>query len=239
MSLINDIVRSPNGLLAVAAGHFDDAQAVNIFGVNPAVGTSYETLWDYGGLYSYPASALSLSAVSSSASDTMGLLISGLDANYWPISEVVTLNGTTAVSTSKAFLRVNQAVILSGENAGNITITNDSTVVGYISIEKGLTQACNYTVPIGHSLYLYRIDLTSGTVRGTNRYITYRNVTRTDTGRVLRVAEATWEEGQQSFDRQVPFRVSEKTDFQFEAKTSSGADNEVSIFIEAILVRDD
>lgn len=32
MSLINDIVRSPNGLLAVSAGHFDDAQAVNIFG---------------------------------------------------------------------------------------------------------------------------------------------------------------------------------------------------------------
>lgn len=237
MSLINDIVRSPNGLLAVAAGHFEDAQAVNIFGVNPVVGTTYETLWDYGGLYSYPSSALSLSAVSSSASDTMGLLISGLDANYWPISEVVTLNGTTSVSTSKAFLRVNSAVILSGENAGNITITNDSTVVGYISIGKGLTQACNYTVPVGHSLYLYRIDLTSGTVTG-NKYLTYRNVTRTSTGRTLRVAEATWAEGMQSFDRQVPFRIAEKTDFQFEAKSSS-SDNEISIFIEAVLIRDE
>jgi len=237
MSLINDIVRSPNGLLAVSAGHFDDAQAVNIFGVNPVVGTTYETIWDYGGLYSYPASALSLSAVSSSASDTMGLLIIGLDANYWPIQEVVTLNGTSAVTTAKAFLRVNQAVILSGENAGNITITNDSTVVGYISIGKGLTQACNYTVPVGHSLYLYRIDLTSGTVNP-NKYITYRNVTKTSTGRCLRVAEATWQTDQQSFDRQVPFRIGEKTDFQFEAKSSSG-DNIVSIFVEGILVRND
>ena len=237
MSLINDIVRSPNGLLAVSAGHFDDAQAVNIFGVNPVVGTTYETLWDYGGLYAYPASALSLSAVSSSASDTMGLLIIGLDANYWPIQEVVTLNGTSAVTTAQAFLRVNQAVILSGENAGNITITNDSTVVGYISATKGLTQACNYTVPVGHSLYLYRIDLTSGTVTG-NKYLTYRNVTRTSTGRTLRVAEATWAEGMQSFDRQVPFRIAEKTDFQFEAKSSSG-DNIVSIFVEGILVRND
>ena len=237
MSLINDIVRSPNGLLAVAAGHFEDAEAVNIFGVNPVVGTTYETLWDYGGLYTYPASALSLSAVSSSASDTMGLLINGLDANYWPISEVVTLNGTTAVSTSKAFLRVNSAVILAGENAGNITITNDSTVVGYISIGKGLTQACNYTVPVGYSLYLYRIDLTSGTVNP-NKYIVYRNVTKTSTGRTLRVAEATWQSDQQSFDRQVPFKVSEKTDIQFEAKSSSG-DNIVSIFVEAILVRDE
>jgi len=237
MSLINDIVRSPNGLLAVAAGLVSDAEAVNIFGVNPAVGTSYETLWDNGGLYTYPSSAASLSAVSSDAADTMAVVISGLDAGYWPISEVVTLNGTSAVTTTQAFLRVNSAVILSGENAGNITITNDSTVVGYISIGKGLTQACNYTVPVGHSLYLTRIDLTSGTVNP-NKYITYRNVTKTSTGRCLRVAEATWQNDQQSFDRQVPFRIREKTDFQFEAKSSSGS-NEVSIFVEAILVRDE
>lgn len=237
MSLINDIVRSPNGLLAVSAGHFEDAQAVNIFGVNPIVGTSYETIWDYGGLYSYPATAATLSAVSSSASDTMAVLIQGLDAGYWPIQEIVTLDGTTSVSTTKAFLRVNSAVILSGENAGNITITNDGTVLGYISIGKGLTQACNFTVPAGHSLYLYRIDLTSGTVNG-NKYLTYRNVTKTHTGRTLRVAEATWQTGEQSFDRQLPFRIAEKTDFQFEAKSSSG-DNIVSIFVEGILVRND
>jgi hypothetical protein len=236
MSLINDIVRSPNGLLAVAAGHFEDTQAVNIFGVNPVVGTTYETLWDYGGLYSYPASAATLSAVSSSASDTMAVLISGLDAGYWPITEVVTLTGTSAVTTTQAFLRVNSAVILAGSNVGNITITNDGTVLGYISIGKGLTQACNFTVPVGHSLYLYRIDLTSGTVTG-NKYLTYRNVTRSSTGRVLRVAEATCQTGEQSFDRQVPFKVAEKTDFQFEAK-SSASDNEISIFVEAILVRE-
>jgi len=237
MSLINEIIRQPNGLLAVAAGHLPDAEAVNIFGVNPTVGTSYETLWDNGGLYTYPSSAASLSCVSSSASDTMAIVITGLDANYFVISEVVTLNGTTAVTTTQAFLRVNSAVILAGENAGNITITNDSHTLGYISIGKGLTQACNYTVPVGHSLYITRIDLTSGTVTG-NKYLTYRNVTRTSAGRVLRVAEATWAEGMQSFDRQIPFRIREKTDFQFEAK-SSGSDNEISIFVEAILVRDE
>jgi len=166
----------------------------------------------------------------------MAVLISGLDANYWPITEVVTLNGTSAVTTTQAFLRLNSAVILAGENVGNITITNDGTVLGYISIGKGLTQACNFTVPVGHSLYLTRIDLTSGTVNP-NKYLTYRNVTKTHTGRCLRVAEATWQTGEQSFDRQVPFKIGEKTDFQFEAKSSSG-DNIVSIFVEAILVRE-
>lgn len=237
MSLINDIVRQPHGLLAVSAGLVSDAEAVNIFGVNPVLGDSYETLWDYGGIYSYPSSAASLSAVSSSASDTMAVAISGLDSDYWEISEVVTLNGTSAVSTSQAFLRVNSAIILSGENAGNITITSGSDVVGYISAGKGLTQACSYTVPVGYSLYIFRIDLTSGTVNN-NKFITYRNVTKTSTGRVLRVAEATWQDDTQSFDRQVPFRIREKTDFQFEAKSSSG-ENEVSIFVEAILARDE
>ena len=69
-----------------------------------------------------------------------------------------------------------------------------------------------------------------------NKYLTYRNTTKTAAGRTLKVAEATWQSGQQSFDRQVPFRIDEKTDFSFEAKSSSG-DNEVSIFIEAVLVR--
>jgi hypothetical protein len=110
-------------------------------------------------------------------------------------------------------------------------------VVGYIAIGLGLTQACNYTVPVNHSLYIYRIDLTSGTVNP-NKYITYRNYTKTSEGRVLRVAEATWQNDMQSFDRQVPFKVAQKTDFQFEAKSSSGS-NTVSIFVEAILARND
>jgi len=169
--------------------------------------------------------------------DTMALLISGLDANYWPISEVVTLDGTTPVSTAKSFLRVNSAVILAGTNVGNISVKSGVTVVGYISIGKGLTQACNFTVPVGHSLFIFRIDLTSGTVNG-NKYLTYRNVTRSETGRVLRVAEATWQSGMQSFDRQVPFKIAEKTDFQFEAKSSS-SDNEISIFVEAILCKNE
>jgi len=52
------------------------------------------------------------------------------------------------------------------------------------------------------------------------------------------VAEATWQNDMQSFDRQVPFKVAQKTDFQFEAKSSSGS-NTVSIFVEAILARND
>lgn len=234
MGYLNSDLSSPHALLELARKRIPGIEALNIFGVNTSVDTTYETLWNGPAAFAYPGSALQMSVVSSSASDTMPILIQGLDADYAVISEVVTLNGTTPVTTTQNFFRINTAVILSGSNVGNISISNTGTVYAYIAAEEGLTQACAYTVPAGYELFLFRIDLTSGTVNP-NKYITYRNKVTTSTGRTLRVATATWQNDQSSFDRQVPFRIAEKTDFSFEAKSSSGS-NIVSIFVEAVLM---
>lgn len=226
---------TPHFLTDIAKGNMWDSRTLNLFGVNRTVGTDWETLWDDGGNYVYPTSALIMSAVSSSASDTMALLISGLDENYNEITETVTLNGTSSVSTSASFLRVNSAVILAGSNVGNITISNGGQTYGYITIGVGLAQSSVYTVPAGHSIYIYRIDCTSGTTNG-QKYISLRNFTRTSSGRILRVAESTFS-ASVSFDRQVPFRITEKTDFHYEAKSSSSS-NEISIITEALLIQD-
>jgi mevalonate kinase len=53
---------------------------------------------------------------------------------------------------------------------------------------------------------------------------------------VLHVAEATFSTSQVSYDRQVPFKIAEKTDFEFQAKSSSG-DNEVAVFVECVLIK--
>ena len=227
---------TPNFLHDVAKGNIWDSRPLNIFGFNRTVGTDFETLWDDGGSYVYPSSALVMSAVSSSASDTMSVLIVGLDADYNEITETVTLNGITPVSTNLSFFRINSAAILSGENLGNISISSGGTKYAHIGIGIGTTQACVYTVPAGHSVYLFRIDCTSGTNNG-QKYLTIRNVVCNEIGRKLRVAEATFSTSMVSFDRQVPFKLSEKSDFSFESKSSS-SENEVSIFVEAILVKD-
>lgn len=220
----------------VARGNIYDTRALNIFGFNRLVGTAYETLWNYGAVYPLLTSASTLTVVSS-ASDTMPVLIQGLDANYSEIQEVVTLTGTTPVTTTSSFFRVNSAVILGGDNAGNITVSAGATVIGFIEAGIGVTQACHFTVPAGHSLYLVRIDCNSATVNP-NKYLTIRNVVCSDTGRKLRVAEATFSTSQVSYDRQVPFKIDEKSDFSFQAKSSSG-ENEVAIFVEAILCRNE
>ncbi len=226
---------SAHYLFDVAQGKFYDQTAVNIFGFNTAVDTSFETLWNDGGTYAFPSSAVAMDLVSTSTSDTMDVLVSGLDASYNEISETVTLTGTSAVTTSASFLRINSAIILSGQNAGEISVSNGGTTYAFIGADLGTTQACIYTVPAGHSLYIFRIDFNSATTNG-NKYLTVRNKLATHTGRVLHVAEATFAVSQVSYDRQVPFKIAEKTDFEFQAKSSSST-NEAAVFVEAVLIK--
>jgi len=236
MGYFHEDVDSPHALLEIASERMPEVVPVNIFGFSRSVGTTFQTIWNDGGQYVHPSAAVQMSCVSTSASDTMTIVISGLNADYETIAEIVQLNGTTPVTTTNSFYRINTATILSGSNVGDITVSEGGTVYANIEATLGTTQACVYTVPADHSLYIFRISLTSGTVNS-NKYITYRNRVDSSTGRVLRVAEATFQLNMQTFDRQIPFRIAPKSDFQFEAKSSSGT-NELSIFVEALLMRD-
>ena len=226
---------TPNFLYDVARGRILDHSALNLFGFNRDVNGSFETVWNDGSTYVYPGSALTMSIVSTSASDTMDLLIVGLDASYNVISETVTLTGTTPITSTAQFFRINSAVILAGSNVGSITISNGGTKYAFIEATLGISQAIIYTVPAGYTFYIFRIDVNSATATG-SQYLTFRNVQIDSTGRTLKVAEATFADSQVSYDRQVPFAVNEKTDFQFEAKSSAGS-NEMALFIEGILVK--
>ena len=226
---------TPHLLFDIAQGKMYDSAAVNIFGFNREIGTAFETIWNDGGTYLYPSSALAMTIVSSSASDTMQVLVVGLDASYNEVRQTVTLNGTGSVAIPTALFRINSAIILSGSNVGNITIASGGVTYGYIEATLGTTQACIYTVPAGYDLYLFRITANSATTNG-QKYLFIRNVTRASNGRTLRVSEATFAMSQVNYDRQVPFKIEEKTDFQFEAKSSSST-NEIAIFVEAVLVK--
>ena len=236
MGYFHEDVDSPHAMLEIASERMPEVVPVNIFGFSRSVGTTFQTIWNDGGQYVHPSAAVQMSCVSTSTSDTMTIVLSGLDANYETIAEIVQLNGTTPVTTTNLFYRINSATILSGSNVGDITVSEGGTEYAHIEATLGTTQACVYTVPADHSLYIFRISLTSGTVNS-NKYITYRNRVDSSTGRVLRVAEATFQLNMQTFDRQIPFRIAPKSDFQFEAKSSSGT-NELSIFVEALLMKD-
>ena len=226
---------TPHLLFDVAKGNIFNEKPVNIFGINRSVGLAYETIWDDSGSYVYPPSALIMAVVSTSASDTMDVLVDGLDADCNVLQEIVTLTGTVAVNTTNAFFRINSLVILGGENVGGISASNGGTVYAFIGELLGVSQSSVYTVPAGHCFYLFRIDANSATTNG-QKYLYIRNVVTTN-GRTIRASEATFAVSQVSYDRQVPFKIVEKSDFQFEAK-SSASTNEIAIFIEGVLVKE-
>lgn len=223
-------------MLEIGQQRDSSAQLLHLFGFNTAVGVTYETIWNNGGgLYSFPGEALTMSCVSSSASDTGAILISGLDADYQEIYDIVQLNGTTSVTTTNQFFRINSANILSGSNVGNITISNGGTTYAYIGAGLGTHQAIVYTVPANRSLYIHQVTFNSGTVNP-NKYLVSRASTISSSGVIARFWESTYQQDIY-FNLRVPFVIREKTDFTIEAKSSSG-ENELSIYMGAVLLED-
>lgn len=228
---------SRNAYLDISRGIYLDYQPIHLFGFNRDVGTSYETIWNNGGgIYSFPVSALVMSVVSDEAADTMGVRISGLDSNYNQISETVTLDGTTPVTTTQSFLRINDARITSGNNVGDITISNGGTTYAFLEATYGVSQAAIYSVPAGFSFYITQVDVTSGTI-GSNKYGSLRACLRQFEGPELHFFESTFVTSQLVYDLQVPFKIPEKCDFSLECKSSSST-NEFTIYVGGILLDD-
>lgn len=172
--------------LQVARGQVAYHKDVFKFGNNPDVGASLETIWAQGGLYSYPPTASVMTVSSSSTNDASAgtgartVTVSGLDADYNEISELVTLNGQTPVNTTKSYLRVNRMIVRSagsgGGNAGVIytgtgTVTSGVPANVYALINgiagSNQTLMALWTVPAGYTAYLAQYDVSNGTSSNT------------------------------------------------------------------------
>lgn len=158
----------PNNLkdfnLEVAKGNLPGHSIVFISGKHPSVsvGGTPTTVWN-NTANTYPwsvwdAGAAAIYLVSTSASDTQQVLLTGLDASYNVITKVVTLTGTTAVNTgATTFKRLNSAIfITNGVAVGTVNIRYGSaagTIVGIISTGTGSTSMSIYTVPAGFTAF--------------------------------------------------------------------------------------
>lgn len=236
MPILNlNTTSSRNTYFDIARGLRPDCTPIHLFGFNRTIETAYETVWNNGGgIYTFPASATQLSLESSSASDTMDVQITGLDADRNILVETITLNGTTAVTTTGSFLRINDARITSGNNVGNIDIYADETTYAYIEATYGVHQAAIYSTPSTHSLYITQIDFTSGTLTS-NKYMAARACLRN--GYELHFFETTFVTSQLTYNLQQPFKIPAGHDFTLEGK-SSAQTNELSIYIAGVLMED-
>ena len=208
------------------------------FGFNSVVSNTEETIWDAGGIYAYPSSAVAMTVTSAGGATDEGItvVVQGLDTNYLEVSEEVTLNASGVATTTQTFLRVFRAYVSGGtEPTGNITITNTATTYAQIIDGDHQTLMAVYTVPAGKTLYLNRGSISSGTEIA-NKYITGRLVTRLQ-GKIFRTqAKVTLANGFIDFDWEVPLQVTEKTDIEARAVASSAGNTAISATFEGILI---
>lgn len=239
MSGCNNVNLTPEEsiALAIADGKVSGAEVVNIFGYQINVGNSFIPIWENATTYTYPGSELTMTAVSSSGSDTSNTVtVIGLDINYEVVSDSQTLNGTTPVTLSGTdFFRINTVLITGGVNVGEITIANGGTTYATVRAGDGKSQACIYTVPANKTFFLYRIDAFSPDATTAN-YAAFRNfVSNNGTGTQFQVAQTGFV-NQMNIQRRFPFKYTEKTDLQFQGRSETATAVLISAFGEGILV---
>jgi len=233
-------VNIENFQLGVASGDLSPSyKQVYKFGQNADVGNSLETIWLEGGLYAYPPSATTMTVSSSDANDTSAgtgartIQISGLDGDYNEISETIILNGQTPVTTSNSYLRMNRAIVLTagsgGVNAGIIyvgtgTVTSGVPANKYTTINgDGTNQTLQafWTVPAGYTAYVYQTNISTGSSSATPAVLKTLLVVR-PFGGVFNTKEViTLSDGNHLQDYSFPLKITEKSDIEFRAESSS------------------
>jgi len=225
--------------LQVARGQIPGHKSVFKFGLNPVVQNVEETVWEGGGLYVYPSSALIMTVASASGATDNGVVItiSGLDADYNEQSETVTLAGAGTATTTKSFLRVYRGFVAgSQEPAGAVTVANGGTTYAYINGGNQTLMAV-WTVPAGYDGYITQLDVTVLTEQN-NKFGNIRLVTR-EQGGVFRTQESfSAEGGAIALPYSIPVRVPEKTDIEYRAVASgANADLRVSATFEILYIQ--
>jgi hypothetical protein len=230
--------------LQVARGLIPGHSLVNVFGYQSAVSTAGPyAVWENVSAYTFPAAASTMLIYSTSASDVnCRIVITGLDAKFNPISEVVILtNGTTGVSTTRQFYRINGVLATDAvysNPVGTIIVGNaaKTAIYGQINVGIGKSQAAVYTVPANSTFYLYRVDAYISEAGGGSNYGTYR-VSATDNvnGTTYIVLQSPFALNYNA-RRAIPFPYTEKTDLQWQAKVGTST-APVGIVVEGILVR--
>jgi len=226
--------------LQVSRGHVGYHYRVHKFGFNPLINDTEETIWDVGGIYTYPSSAVKMTATSTDGAndEDVQVTIQGLDANYDQLSETVTLNSSGTAETSGFFIRVFRAFIEgSQEPSGTINITNASTTYARITLGENQTLMAVWTVPAGYTAYLLQKDITCLT-EANNKFGTLRLISRKPVGVFRTHDKFSLQNAHTEITYSTPTSFTEKTDIEVRAiGSSSNSALHVSAGLDIIYIK--
>jgi len=207
--------------ISVSRGLVEDFSGIQKFGYNSSVGTSFETVWDGNNTYTYPSSAGTATATSSSTDDNTGTVeIQGLDSNYDLATETLTIGGSAGTTS---FIRVFRALMKTANtgnsNVGDISITVSSTTVAKITTGYGQTLMAIYTIPRNKRGFIHQLDVGSSKDLENEIRIIAKEISN---GNAWRTRDfITTRGGFMQKNYTYPIVVEEKTDIEITAKSSA------------------
>lgn len=237
----------------VGRGQISWHRNVTMFGYNADLDIEEEVIWPDGSVVGWQETATTLTVSSSDANDSAAgtgaqtISISGLDGDHNEISEIVALNGLTAVTTAKTYTHINGMTVITvgsgGANAGKIyvgkgTVTDGIPETIYNIIEIGFNNSTSgiYTVPAGYTAYMVLGGITAGQAVGTTAVV--GKLAIQDTNGIIRsIAVTVLNNGVSRYDFNVPIAIPEKNTIQTRAFGTAN-NNIVSSFFQLILVKD-
>jgi hypothetical protein len=230
--------------LQVSRGQIAGHRAVFQSGFSSFVtnGQNY-AVWNRAANYTFPASA-SVMTLSSSAVGDVGqsVLVEGLDANYAEISEVLVLNGRSAVTSTKSYLRINAMTVIVDSPTGDIyfgtgSLTNGvpANVYGFIAAGDNHQLAAFYTVPAGHTLYIQGGSV-NASLSNQTKFVTVNFATTIGTARYY-AAKIVSSGGFQHYPYTPPLAIPEKSDLLDTATTTDNTASTVTVNLSGILIK--
>jgi hypothetical protein len=237
----------------VARGQITGHSSIHVFGYNPDVDTSEETIWPIDGLLGHPPSPTIMTISSSSADDAAAgtgartVFIQGINGTGGYSTEIVTLNGQTPVSTVNTYDSIERMVVVTvgsgGANAGLIyagtgTVTSGVPAVPYSVVGTGenVSLVGHWTCPAGHTGYLNYGKITVGPTSG-NHFVLGRLKLRLNSGVIITAAKTTIQQGEVSYPFEFPIKINPGECITATAQ-GSGTNATVSSYFEILLIRD-
>lgn len=251
---ITELGRAEPFGLQVSRGLIAGHRTVVVFGFNKDVDQSEVTVWPMPSIQPHPDAALNMTVSSSSANDTAAgtgartVVVQGLDASYNEVTEVVTMNGQTAVTMSKAMIRVNSAYVATAGSlksaAGDIHIGTGALTAGVpattyniIKYNYNTTTTGCYTVPAGHTGYLMQGLLSAGQASGSTS-IEGRLVLEGEDGIKRTAAITAINNGTANYAFELPPSVPEKTTVEATVMGAANNNSCSSMFVICLVKND-
>lgn len=231
--------------MRASMGHITNGTPVFVYGNNPDIQGTEETIWYHGGIYQYPSSAIQMTVSSNDANATSQVVINGLDENYMPITEIVTVAGQTPVTTVNSYLRIQNAYVIANETLQNIyigtgTVTGGVPATVYERIYNGYnrTESGRYTVPAGRTFYITHGTVSHGS-DSLNAFMTARLIYRLFGLPFQTAAVVNLNNKFIDFWFDYPIALPEKSDIETRAICSKSQANAMSSSFEGLLITEE